>query len=459
MVRNPMAEPAGPEVIWAPQPGPQTALISCPADEIFYGGARGGGKTDGALGDWLAHEHRWKLGARGILFRHTYPELEEVQTRMQELYPRTGAIWGVQARTWTWPSGATLKLRYLERVDDCNEYQGHQYTWMAFEEAGTWPSPAPLDRMRGTLRSPRGVKCRVMLTGNPGGSGQEWLRKRFVDPSPPLTPFRDPTGTFWRVFIPAKLSDNRILTGKDPGYADRLKTVGEPWLVRAWLEGDWTSRPEGSVFRRANLRFYEKAPADIRKGMNVYLLVDPASSKREDSDYTAIWAVGLNSDGNYYVLDMVRARLDLEERTQAVFDMHRKWQPMRVGYERYGLQADTEHIRYRQGHENYRFDVVELAGKLSKTERVSRLVPSMSEGRWWFPQALYARREEGGDENLVQIYIADELELFPYGAHDDLLDAQSRILDPELSAVFPRPVQVHGDYAVDHAKKRNWRTR
>jgi hypothetical protein len=42
-------------VIWAPQEGPQTDLICCPVFEVFYGGARGGGKTESSIGDWLDH--------------------------------------------------------------------------------------------------------------------------------------------------------------------------------------------------------------------------------------------------------------------------------------------------------------------------------------------------------------------------------------------------------------------
>ena len=47
-------------LIWAPQPGPQKALIDCPLAEVFYGGARGGGKTDGLLGKWALKENNTK---------------------------------------------------------------------------------------------------------------------------------------------------------------------------------------------------------------------------------------------------------------------------------------------------------------------------------------------------------------------------------------------------------------
>jgi hypothetical protein len=43
---------------WEPQPGPQTALLACPVFEVFFGGARGGGKTDGMLGSIFARPPR-----------------------------------------------------------------------------------------------------------------------------------------------------------------------------------------------------------------------------------------------------------------------------------------------------------------------------------------------------------------------------------------------------------------
>ena len=61
-----------------PQAGPQAELIACPAQEIFYGGARGGGKSFGVLLDWLEHARRWGNRARGILFRRTLGELEDI---------------------------------------------------------------------------------------------------------------------------------------------------------------------------------------------------------------------------------------------------------------------------------------------------------------------------------------------------------------------------------------------
>ncbi len=106
-------------------------------------------------------------------------------------------------------------------------------------------------------------------------------------------------------------------------------------------------------------------------GMNAYILVDPASAKKKYSDYTSMWVIGLNVDGSYYVLDGVHDRLNLAERTRALFDLHRKWRPVNVGYERYGMQADVEHMQFRMEQENYRFNIIELGGTMPKPGRCS----------------------------------------------------------------------------------------
>ena len=118
--------PSSLPLIWRPQPK-QHALIACPIEDILFGGARGGGKTDGLLGDWMAHANLYGEHARGLFLRKSYPELEEVEARCRELFPYVGAQWQATKRTWVWKSGATLRLRYLEREQDTDHFQGHQY--------------------------------------------------------------------------------------------------------------------------------------------------------------------------------------------------------------------------------------------------------------------------------------------------------------------------------------------
>ncbi|MDR1242313.1 MAG: hypothetical protein LBM00_05990 [Deltaproteobacteria bacterium] len=171
--------------------------------------------------------------------------------------------------------------------------------------------------------------------------------------------------------------------------------------------------------------------------MNLYLVVDPASSKKSGGDYTSMWVVGLNGDKNYYILDGLRDRLNLAERAEALFELHRRHSPLAVGYEKYGMQADIEHMRYRMDRENYRFSIIELGGSMPKTDRIRRLVPVFEQGRVWFPQQLIKTRHDHTSYDLTLEFQQEEYMRFPVSPHDDMLDCLSRIVDPELAAAFP----------------------
>src|SRR5512144_2201665 len=128
-------------VAWSPQPGPQTEAITADwCQELFYGGAAGGGKSDFLLGDFLQDVQHYGAAWQGVLFRRTYNELEELLRRSRDIFPQTDAVWHEQAKTWTWPNNATLKMRYMERDADATRYQGHQYTWIGWDELTQWPS-------------------------------------------------------------------------------------------------------------------------------------------------------------------------------------------------------------------------------------------------------------------------------------------------------------------------------
>ncbi|MBW3636443.1 MAG: hypothetical protein KY445_08260, partial [Armatimonadetes bacterium] len=77
----------------------QGLLISCPIEDVLFGGARGGGKTDGILGDWISHQHAYGKHAKGIIFRRTMDELDEVIARSMEIFPAVGGKWRASKRT------------------------------------------------------------------------------------------------------------------------------------------------------------------------------------------------------------------------------------------------------------------------------------------------------------------------------------------------------------------------
>jgi phage terminase large subunit-like protein len=134
---------------------------------------------------------------------------------------------------------------------------------------------------------------------------------------------------------------------------------------------------------------------------------------------------------------MVRDRLSLTERADRLMQLHRKWKPIEVRYEQYGLQADIEHIKDRMERENYRFTIKEVGGRVAKADRIKRLVPLFEQNRLWLPGALYATNREGRSENLVEVFIEQEYLAFPVSAHDDMLDALARIAEPEMPLKWP----------------------
>ena len=222
---------------WRPHPRQEWAM-NCPADEIFFGGAKGGGKSDWLLADFAKHAEDFGYHANGIIFRRTLNEFSDLKLKANSMY-RGVASWSEKNSTWTWPSGAWLRMRYLDADRDVGRYQGHAYSWVAFDELTEWPNPEPYLFMFTCMRSAAGVPCYMRATGNPGRPGQGWVRARFIEPSAPMTVFRDPKTNLTRVFIPAKLTDNPHLANNDPTYVNRLQALNDPNLVKALLHGEW----------------------------------------------------------------------------------------------------------------------------------------------------------------------------------------------------------------------------
>ena len=179
-------------------------------------------------------------------------------------------------------------------------------------------------------------------------------------------------------------------------------------------------------------------PARHTANMNLYIVVDPASKKRKTSDYTFMGVVGVAPDENFYIVTMIRDRLSLTQRADTLFALHREYKPLGVGYEEYGLQADIEHMKDRMGRENYRFGITALGGRLGKEDRIRRLVPLFEQGRILLPEHCMRTNHEGISEDLTRVFIDEEYLPFPVGAHDDMLDGLSRIVDPKFPVKAPR---------------------
>lgn len=230
------------------------------------------------------------------------------------------------------------------------------------------------------------------------------------------------------------------------------RQVGEPlwpeWFTAQMIEvakrepRTWTAlyqqqpRPiGGGEFKTEWMSYWTNQPA----ASNKIILVDPASGKSKTrGDYTSMWVVGCGSDGNDYVLDGIRDRLNLTERTEALFTLVRKYRPAAVGYEQYGLQADIEHIKLEQERQQYRFRIIELGGGTKKEDRIRRLIPGFQQGRVWMPKSMIRNMSTGEQRDIMDDFKAEYLS-FPVGAHDDALDCLARKEEPEMRRYLTAP--------------------
>lgn len=234
---------AGP--YWAPQPGPQLFAVTCPVDEILYGGVRGAGKTDAIIGRQLAGAEEWGQKWAGLIVRRRYKDFNEMRRRWDELItsglPAERVGGETQANYIRFNSGASVSMMAFQNLQQLDDIQGHQYPGIAVDECTNFPwFTKLLDKLRGTNRSPHGVPTSIFCTGNPGGPGHAQVKSHFR-----LGRSGEPANTIWhdgqtsRVYIPGKLSDNQVLVEADPKYVSRLLSIQDPALRKAWLEGDW----------------------------------------------------------------------------------------------------------------------------------------------------------------------------------------------------------------------------
>lgn len=268
------------KLTWQPLPGPQTEAYVCQADDLLYGGAAGGGKTDLLLG--VAGLEHW----RAIIFRRVFPSLRAIIDRSREIYnPDKSAAckdsYNESLYRWRFRDGRQVRFGSIQHEKDVTDYQGQPHDLYGFDEITEF-SEAMFRFVTGWNRSTReGQRCRSISTGNPPTTAEgewvikywaPWLDENFPDPAEPGElrwattiagkdvwvadghPFVlvgeefvydfDPTvfkpadiiQPRSRTFIPAKVQDNTYLV--KTGYISRLQALPEP-LRSKLLYGDW----------------------------------------------------------------------------------------------------------------------------------------------------------------------------------------------------------------------------
>lgn len=319
---------------WRAQVGPQLmAIRRDTVDELLYGGAVFGGKSDFLLGDFAQDVPReYGKHWHGILFRKNYPQLEDLISRSKEIYPNwfPGVSWSNQTKTWTWPNGATLKMRFMESDDDWMEYWGHAYTWIGWDEIALWSSNTPYLRMKARLRSASASipNKRIRASANPGGPGHHWVREYWKIDEYPMGSHEfeaDDGSGMRRIFIRARLSDNKIGVANDPDYERRLEGTGSASFVRAIKEGDW-SVIEGAFFSEFSTDLHVVQPLALPANWTRFRAMDWGSAKPFSVGWYAV------SDGT------------LKQFPRGALIKYREWYGMKERTPNVGLKLTAEKV-------------------------------------------------------------------------------------------------------------------
>lgn len=235
-------------------------------DETLYGGAAGPGKTWALVTLPIIYGFFNYSGFRGQIFRRTVPQLEEwIVPLTKRYYPVLGGLYNDQKKRWTFPSGATMSLCYMQHPGDWENYASGNNTYQAFDEATQFHEENFTVEAWNRSEPGLGLKPFRVYASNPGGRSHRRFLDGFVKKCPAVKagklkwskyaqmwwqPMKasDPVQveiemfglkkSIKRQFIPGRVFDNEDLLRENPGYIVNLMKLGKD-KARKLLEGDW----------------------------------------------------------------------------------------------------------------------------------------------------------------------------------------------------------------------------
>ena len=272
------------KIIWQPLPGSQQFAITAPVNHILFEGTRGPGKTDAQLMRFRKDVGRgYGASWKGIIFDRQYKSLDDLIAKSKRWFPQfnDGAkfLSAQNQLKWVWPSGEELLFRHMDQESDYDNYHGHEYPFIGWNELTKYPTSACYDMMMSVNRSsfipeehtprrangdyltPDGkplpdIPLTVFSTTNPFGAGHNWVKRRFIDPAPAGKVIRTTTEVFnprtqvrediitTQVRLFGSYKENKYL---DPIYVASLENIKDVNRRKAWLLGDWDVVAGGAI--------------------------------------------------------------------------------------------------------------------------------------------------------------------------------------------------------------------
>ena len=358
-------------IVFKPNGGPQTEFLAAGEQDVLYGGAAGGGKSYAMLVDPLRYMHIKEH--RALLLRKSMPELRELIDKSRELYPKAfaGAKFREVEKIWRFPSGASLEFGYLDRDADVYRYQGQSYTWIGIDELTQYPTEFPLQYLQSRLRTTNNdIQCYIRCTANPGGVGGYWVKKRYLDPSPPNESF---TGEdkITRRFIPARLEDNPYLAA-DGKYEQMLQSL--PAVQRKQLlEGNWDVA-EGAAFTEFDYENHCIDPFEIPRTWERVKGIDYGYA----AESAVVWgAVDPQDETLIIYRELYQKGLTGEDLAKKIYDFEKEERVSVQGVLDWAAWAKTGttgptvgEVLSRAGHKLRRADKNRIQGKIQIHERL-----------------------------------------------------------------------------------------
>lgn len=335
-----------------PQPGPQERFLSTTADIAIYGGGAGGGKTWALLLEPLRHVMNPGFGA--VFFRRTMKQVKNeggLWDESMSLYQPLGATPRETLSEWRFPSGATISFAHLEHEKNKFDWQGSQLALECFDElthftegqfwylvtrnrsmcgvrpyirATCNPDPDswvadmiswwidqetgyPIKERSGVIRWCVRVNNQLIWADNP----EELQGYTMLDPDDPQSGRTVPIPPKSVTFIPSLVTDNKALMAADPGYIANL--MAQDVVQRARLMGgNWKIRASDGLFKRSWFEIKDAAPRMKRIIRGWDLAATEVEEGKMITAATAGVKMGLDEQGNYWVLDVVVERLGPE---------------------------------------------------------------------------------------------------------------------------------------------------